>query len=149
MHPSIKSPITLLTKVITIFFSKAMIREVVESDLKSFEQDGTLTRLAVAFSRAPPSSQQENGEGENNGGGENKKVYVQHLMAQHSAELYDLFINKKGTVFVCGDGATMAKDVHATLINIIATGGKVPEAEATVQLTALAKQGRYVRDIWS
>jgi sulfite reductase alpha subunit-like flavoprotein len=120
-----------------------------ESDLKSFEQDGTLTRLAVAFSRALPPSQQENGEVENNGGGENKKVYVQHLMAQHSAELYDLFINKKGTVFVCGDGATMAKDVHATLINIIVTGGKVAEAEAAVQLTALAKQGRYVRDIWS
>jgi NADPH-ferrihemoprotein reductase len=109
-----------------------------ESDLKSFEQDKTLTRLEVAFSRAPSGTTKKK-----------EKVYVQHLMAQHSMELYDLFIKKKGLVFVCGDGATMAKDVHATLINIIATGGGVSETEAAVQLTALAREGRYVRDIWS
>ncbi|KAG7666657.1 putative Methionine synthase reductase [Nannochloris sp. 'desiccata'] len=112
-----------------------------ESDLKSFQQDGTLTRLEVAFSRAPRQNQDEKKD--------SKKVYVQHFMAQHRMELYNLFIEQKGTVFVCGDGATMAKDVHATLVNIIATGGKVTEAEAAVQLSALAKEGRYVRDIWS
>jgi sulfite reductase alpha subunit-like flavoprotein len=122
-----------------------------ESDLKSFQQDGTLTRLEVAFSRSP---QQQN-QLENPGGISSlttegrKKVYVQHLMAQHSTELYKLFIEQKGFVFVCGDGATMAKDVHATLITILATGGKVTEQEAAAQLMALAKEGRYVRDIWS
>jgi len=115
-----------------------------ESDLKSFHQDGTLTRLEVAFSRAPLEKKDENG-----GKKEQKKVYVQHLMAQHSMEFYNVFIEKKGTVFVCGDGATMAKDVHATLVTILATGGKVTEEEAAGQLSALAKEGRYVRDIWS
>jgi NADPH-ferrihemoprotein reductase len=118
-----------------------------ESDLKSFHQDGTLTRLEVAFSRAPPQQIQDENEPEKKE--IKKKVYVQDMMAQHSVELYNLFIEKEGTVFVCGDGATMAKDVHATLITILSTGGEITEAAAADQLSALAKEGRYVRDIWS
>ena len=103
-----------------------------EADWREFVADGTLTRLEVAFSRA-----------------QEEKVYVQHLMAQHAQQLYELIVGKKGIVFVCGDGAAMAKDVHATLVNILAKHGGVDESAATAQLAELAKEGRYVRDIWS
>ena len=97
-----------------------------EEDWNTFLNDGTLTELEVAFSR-----QSENKE---------KKVYVQHLMAARAQELHNLIVNRRGYVFVCGDGAAMAKDVHETLAGIVG-GSEV--------LAAMAKEGRYVRDIWS
>lgn len=101
------------------------------SDLETFKADGTLHRLRVAFSRA-----QEN------------KVYVQHLMEKDGKRLADLLTRKGGYVFVCGDGAQMAKDVHACLTNILVTHSQMSEVDATAYLTNLVKQGRYVRDIW-
>lgn len=100
-------------------------------DLEEFARDGTLSQLQVAFSRAGPS-----------------KVYVQHLMRKHAAALFAL-LEEDAYVFVCGDGAGMAKDVHAALAEIISDQGGVDAAEAEAQLRAMAKAGRYVRDIWS
>ena len=40
---------------------------------------------------------------------------------------------------VCGDGAAMAKDVHAELESSLSAAA----------LKAMKEEGRYVRDIWS
>jgi NADPH-ferrihemoprotein reductase len=103
-------------------------------DLRRFEADGTLTRLEVAFSRAQAG-----------------KVYVQHLMAASAAPLRELLVARRGYVFVCGDGAGMAKDVHAALLQILAGpgAGAAAEGEAAQALAEMAQAGRYVRDIWS
>ena len=42
-----------------------------------------------------------------------EKVYVQHRMREHGAALYDLIERRGGNVFVCGDGANMAKVEHS------------------------------------
>ena len=94
-------------------------------DLEGFEGDGTLSRLEVAFSREQA-----------------EKVYVQHRMLEHKEALRRLIFEEAGYVFVCGDGAGMAKDVHATLAEIAGDAGEA-------SLKALTAQGRYVRDIWS
>lgn len=103
-----------------------------EDDLKAFEADGTLTKLEVAFSRA-----------------QDEKVYVQHLMARAAHDLYGMIVVQRGYVFVCGDGAAMAKDVHAALVDILVKEGGMGEDAAKEALTAMAQEGRYVRDIWS
>jgi NADPH-ferrihemoprotein reductase len=100
--------------------------------LQGFVADGTLDRLCVAFSRAQA-----------------HKVYVQHLMQQHAEELHTLIAKQGARVYVCGDGAAMAKDVHACLQSILAQQGGLSDAEAAAELAEMTRQGRYVRDIWS
>eukprot|EP00887_Chlorella_sp_A99_P003199 scaffold9.g3199.t1 len=155
-----------------------------------FAADGTLDALLVAFSRAPPALQQaappgpaaaarEQGgqrrredaagrEGEEGGGEQGGKLYVQHLMARRSAEIYSLFLRRaswghlwplallRGVllrpdahVFVCGDGAGMARDVHACLVGVLEREGGLAPAAAAAALTDMTRAGRYVRDIWS
>lgn len=94
--------------------------------------DGTLTHLHVAFSRAQA-----------------EKRYVQHIMKEHAAALRELLVDNKGSAFVCGDGAKMAGDVHAVLIEILTGEGALTQSEAMELLGKMAQEGRYVRDIWS
>lgn len=101
-------------------------------DLESFAADGTLTELSLAFSRETE-----------------EKVYVQRRIAERAGEVGALIAAPNARVFVCGDGAGMAKDVHAALAAALAGADGRGEAEAMATLAAMTKEGRYVRDIWS
>ena len=127
-----------------------------KTDFEAFVEDGTLSRLDVAFSREGAS-----------------KVYVQHKMRQEADAVRDWIVRRGASVFVCGDGAHMAKDVHAALIEILSTaapdaaaddnGHEVKEEktqnreaahamsaeDATAFLKQMQAEKRYVRDIWS
>ncbi|KAK9818129.1 hypothetical protein WJX72_007597 [[Myrmecia] bisecta] len=98
----------------------------------AFVKDGTLSHYEVAFSRAQAS-----------------KVYVQHLMQQQGEALHRLVTAPGAHIFVCGDGALMAKDVHATLVSLLEKNGSMTSAEASAALAAMTKEKRYIRDIWS
>lgn len=50
-------------------------------------------------------------------------MYVQHLMRQQGAALAPLLLQQDGSVFVCGDGAAMARDVQVHMISIHNTVG--------------------------
>lgn len=76
------------------------------------------------------------------------QVYVQHLLKEDAGEVAKL-IAGGAHVYVCGDGAAMAKDVHAALQAILKDKMGMSEAQAADELMAMTKQGRYVRDIWS
>lgn len=105
-------------------------------ELEAFAADGTLTKLCVAESRKNP----------------DKKVYVQHLMLQHKDRLRKLIVEQDAYIFICGDGHGMAKDVHSTLVEIISSGegqDKFDAKEADDMLTAMTREGRYVKDVWS
>jgi NADPH-ferrihemoprotein reductase len=107
-----------------------------EDELAAYVARGVLTRLHTAFSRVEPG----------------RKVYVQHRMQEVAPALADLIVNKGAYVYVCGDGAHMAKDVHSALVSVLREHGGAgvsSEADAAEMLVAMAKRGRYVRDIWS
>ncbi|GBF92178.1 methionine synthase reductase [Raphidocelis subcapitata] len=140
------------------------------SDLEGFAADGTLSRLRVAFSRlqpgdgaaaadGPAAAAAAGGGGAAAGGaaqngaaaagaGVAGKTYVQHLMAEDGAAIAEAVLSRGARVYVCGDGAAMARDVHAALAAALAGHGGLGAAGAEARLKAMAAEGAYVRDVW-
>ncbi|UJF25125.1 sulfite reductase subunit alpha [Suttonella sp. R2A3] len=98
--------------------------------LESWQQNGLLTRLDLAFSRDQA-----------------EKVYVQDLMRKEGAELF-AWLERGGYFFVCGDALRMAKDVDHALHDIIAEHGKMSADDAADYVAALKQAKRYVRDVY-
>jgi sulfite reductase (NADPH) flavoprotein alpha-component len=101
-----------------------------EPELTAWLADGTLARLDTAFSRDQA-----------------KKLYVQDRMLEHAAELWR-WLQDGGHFYVCGDANRMARDVDAALRRIAMSQGRLDEAQAKDWIVALARQGRYLRDVY-
>ncbi len=99
-------------------------------ELETFQRDGLLTQLHTAFSR----------DGE-------EKVYVQHRMREHAAELW-AWLEDGAHFYVCGDAKRMAKDVDAELHEITQTAGGKSADDAKVFVDDLKKAKRYQRDVY-
>ena len=93
-------------------------------------EDGTLTRLDVAFSRD-----------------QTDKIYVQHKLLEHASEVYD-WIQSGAHVYVCGDATRMAHDVHQALQTIARQAADLNAEQAKQWINDLAAQGRYSRDVY-
>ncbi|MFZ0869870.1 MAG: assimilatory sulfite reductase (NADPH) flavoprotein subunit [Rhodanobacter sp.] len=91
---------------------------------------GALHRLDLAFSRD-----------------QSHKTYVQDRLREQGAELY-AWLQNGAHLYVCGDSAHMAKDVHAALVDVITTHGKQSPDDAKAWLNELLQQGRYARDVY-
>ncbi len=92
--------------------------------------DGTLGRLDVAFSRD-----------------QTRKIYVQQRMEEQAADLWR-WLQDGAHFYVCGDAMRMARDVDAMLRKVAMTEGRLSEDQAREWIVALARQGRYLRDIY-
>lgn len=101
-----------------------------QTEMQSFFETGVLTKLNTAFSR-----DQEH------------KVYVQHRMQQHAAELFS-WIENGASIFVSGTKEPMSIDVEQTLIKIIAEQKNIDEPKATEYLGELKEAGRYHKDVY-
>ena len=99
-------------------------------ELQDWRKSGLLTRLDVAFSRDQP-----------------EKRYVQHALWDARSDLY-AWLRDGAALYVCGDANAMAKDVHATLIHILADQGRQDAAAAKAELDAIRRDGRYLRDVY-
>jgi sulfite reductase (NADPH) flavoprotein alpha-component len=99
-------------------------------ELEGFARDRLLTRLDTAFSRDQAD-----------------KVYVQHRMRQHAAELWG-WLQDGALIYVCGDATRMARDVDTALVHIIAKQGRMEMAGAKAYLAQLAREQRYQRDVY-
>ena len=101
-------------------------------EIIAWKENGNIDKLDLAWSRDGP-----------------EKVYVQHLMEQHGAEIWQ-WIDGGGHFYVCGDKNRMAKDVHKTLIRICTEHGGMSEADSKnfVEWTLMKEQKRYLRDVY-
>ena len=95
-----------------------------------YRDAGALDQLDLAFSRD-----------------QKEKIYVQDRIKEHGEKVYR-WLEDGAHLYVCGDASRMAKDVHQTLMDIVAEyGGKSPE-EAKAYMDALRKSKRYQRDVY-
>jgi len=117
-----------------------------KKELEEFKSRGILTNLYVAFSRD---------------GGKQEKTYVQTLMqndVQCGKRVVLMIMEKSASVYVCGDGNAMGKDVQETIVSLLAKNleaegecTSIGEARdrATAYVDQMKKSGRFVLDIWS
>lgn len=94
-----------------------------------YRQKGLLTRVDPVFSR----DQEE-------------KRYVQHRLRERSKELYH-WLEEGAHVYVCGDTG-MARDVHKTLLEVVAREARFTPDQASEYVDELRRQARYQRDVY-
>lgn len=99
-------------------------------EIQAMHRDGLLTNLDLAFSRD-----------------QRDKVYVQHLMQQRGAQLWQ-WLQDGAQVYVCGTADPMAKDVDRMLCQIVAEHGGLDPESATAFVHALSADKRYHRDVY-
>ncbi len=93
-------------------------------------KEGLLTRMEVAFSRDRWG-----------------KAYVQHRMREQGRDLY-AWLEEGAHVYVCGDAAKLAPDVHEALVEIVVSHGGRSREAAQDYLRGLADAHRYQRDVY-
>lgn len=86
---------------------------------------GDKFELVTAFSREGPT-----------------KVYVQHRLKERAKEINELLL-KKGYIYICGDAANMAREVHSTLIQIVAEQRGVSNEKAEEVIKAMRSANQY------
>jgi sulfite reductase (NADPH) flavoprotein alpha-component len=115
-----------------LFFGERRFRTdfLYQTEWQRYLKDGLLTRMEVAFSRDQA-----------------EKVYVQQRLRECGRELY-AWLEQGACIYVCGDAESMAPDVHAALIDIIATHGGRDAESAREYLNDLTLERRYRRDVY-
>ena len=99
-------------------------------EIQNWFETGVLTKVNLAFSRD-----------------QHFKIYVQHKMLQHAAELYE-WLNSGASFFICGKKDPMSADVENTLLEIIQQQGNKTSEEAKKYLELMEEEGRYEKDVY-
>lgn len=101
-----------------------------QTEIQNWYETGVLTKVNLAFSRD-----------------QHFKIYVQHKMLQHAAELYE-WLNGGASFFVCGKKDPMSVDVENTLLDIIQQQGNKTREESKKYLELMEEEGRYEKDVY-
>ncbi|MCC7121528.1 MAG: flavodoxin domain-containing protein [Gammaproteobacteria bacterium] len=115
-----------------LFFGERTQREdfLYQLEWQRHLRQGGLALLDVAFSRDTA-----------------HKLYVQDRLRERARELH-AWLEEGAHVYVCGDAQRMAKDVHRTLVDLVARHGGLDAEAAEDYWLELKRQGRYQRDVY-
>lgn len=115
-----------------LFFGERNFRSdfLYQIEWQEYLRSGLLARMDVAFSRDGA-----------------EKVYVQHKLMDRAADLY-AWLEEGAHLYVCGDAAHMAPDVHGALLAAIQEQGHLGPDAAEDYLRNLQRDHRYQRDVY-
>ena len=97
---------------------------------QNYLKSGLLTKMNVAFSRDQA-----------------EKVYVQDRLKEQAKDVF-AWLERGAHLYICGDANRMAKDVHNTLLDIVAEQGQLPTEQAEDYLKTLRVSKRYQKDVY-
>ncbi|MGB0560340.1 MAG: nitric oxide synthase oxygenase [Spirulinaceae cyanobacterium] len=101
-----------------------------EDQLKTWLAQGVLTELQVAMSRLG-----------------DRKTYVQDLMQQNAAQVWQFLSQPDCHYYVCGD-AKMADDVFAVFLQIARSQGGLDYTDAVAFFEQMKQEHRFFTDVW-
>jgi sulfite reductase (NADPH) flavoprotein alpha-component len=115
-----------------LFFGERNFRSdfLYQTEWQAWLKDGLLGRMDVAFSRDRCD-----------------RAYVQHRMVERAGDLF-AWLEDGAHLYLCGDAARMAPDVHETLISIVAEEGRLQREGAEEYVRELQRSRRYQRDVY-
>lgn len=115
-----------------LFFGERNFRTdfLYQLEWQAYLKDKVLSRMDVAFSRD-----------------RTNKAYVQHRLVEGGREVF-AWLEEGAHVYVCGDAAKLAPDVHAALISVVETHGKRSHDAAEHYVRGLLSDHRYQRDVY-
>jgi sulfite reductase (NADPH) flavoprotein alpha-component len=105
-----------------------------QTEWQALLKEGVLTRLDVAFSQ----------DGRK---GAEDKIYVQHRLKQNAREVF-AWLENGAHLYVCGDAARLAPDVHQAVKEIVAAQGGLGPAATDDYLYRLQRDHRYQLDVY-
>jgi len=106
-----------------------------KEELHQLVASKTLTSLHTAFSRVPNPDK-------------NARKYVQHEMKAVGKNLVDMILHDNASVYVCGDGNAMGKDVQDCLASLLEKNcTNISDGKTYVK--EMKKKHKFVLDIWS
>ncbi len=97
---------------------------------QTYLKDGVLSRMDVAFSRDGA-----------------QKIYVQDRLRDQGRDIY-AWLEEGAHLYVCGDAAHLAPDVHAALTEIVERHGGLDREAAHDYLGGLQRDHRYQLDVY-
>ena len=101
-----------------------------QTEWQQLLDDGVLSRMNVAFSRDAAT-----------------KTYVQHRLLEQARDVY-AWLEEGAHVYVCGDGAKLAPDVHAALLAVVAEQRGCGSDAAGAYVGGLKDEHRYQIDVY-
>lgn len=115
-----------------LFFGERNFRTdfLYQVEWQGYLKDQALTRMDVAFSRD-----------------RTNKAYVQHRLIEKGREVF-AWLEEGAHVYVCGDAAKLAPDVHAALISVVENHGERSHDAADEYVRGLQSDHRYQRDVY-
>ncbi|HYW16760.1 MAG TPA: assimilatory sulfite reductase (NADPH) flavoprotein subunit [Allosphingosinicella sp.] len=115
-----------------LFFGERNFRSdfLYQTEWQDWLKDGVLGRMDIAFSRD-----------------RDGRAYVQHRMVERAGDLF-AWLEDGAHLYLCGDAARMAPDVHETLVSIVAEEGRLQREGAEEYVRELQRSRRYQRDVY-
>jgi sulfite reductase (NADPH) flavoprotein alpha-component len=115
-----------------LFFGERNFRTdfLYQTEWQDWLKEKVLSRMNVAFSRDRA-----------------EKVYVQHRLREQARDVY-AWLEEGAHLYVCGDAAHLAPDVHAALGDIVAQEGGLSREAAGEYLADMQREHRYQIDVY-
>ena len=103
-----------------------------KNELEFFKNNNILSELYIAMSRI-----------------NNEKIYVTNYIYEHGNEICKLILDENASIYICGDGNQMTKDVEVTIKKCLIEFRKFKKDECDLIIKDMKNRKKYLIDVWS